>query len=239
MSITDLDRDLTEYVKGYVAGESEGLVDALSMIASPANFRSLITQIIGNGIQLADVASRSVWHPNGFAKIVLLSRPLYNLRLHIWRNGAGPQPVARENIHNHRWDFSTVLLAGGYCHQEFRPAGSGEEFFAYMYHPAGSLGSYSLDPMGTKALRCVFNAHLSQGSRYTISSEVLHRVVPYLGEPAVSLVLAGPHLPSSVEVFATQEVGKADSVPLSALSPEFLLRHMNGVLSLPAFAAGR
>jgi hypothetical protein len=238
MSITDLDRDLTKYVKGYVAGEGEGLVDALSMIASPANFRSLLTQIIGNGIQLADVASRSVWHPNGFAKIVLLSRPLYNLRLHIWRNGSGARAAARENIHNHRWDFSTVLLAGGYCHQEFRPAGGGEEFFAYTYRPAGSLGSYSLDPMGTKALRCVFNAHLSQGSRYTISSEVLHRVVPDPGEPTVSLVLGGPHLPSSVDVFTTQEVGKAGSVPLTALSPEFLLRHMKGVLALPAFARG-
>jgi hypothetical protein len=238
MSITDLNRDLTEYVKRYVAGESEGLVEALSMIASPANFRSLLTQIIGNGVQLADVANRSVWHPNGFAKIVLLSRPLYSLRLHIWRNGSGSRTAARENIHNHRWDFSAVLLAGGYCHQEFRPAGSGEEFFAYTYHPASSLGSYSLDPIGTKALRCVFNAHLSQGSRYTISSEVLHRVVPDPGEPTVSLVLEGPHLPSTVEVFATQEVGKAGPVVLTALSPESLLRHMQGVLALPAFARG-
>jgi hypothetical protein len=238
MSISDLDRDLAEYVRRYVAGESDGLVDALSMIASPANFRSLLTQIIGNGVQLADVANRSVWHPNGFAKIVLLSRPLYSLRLHIWRNGSGSRDAARENIHNHRWDFSTVLLAGGYCHQEFRPARSGEEFFAYTYCPASSLGSYSLDPMGTKALRCVFNAHLAQGSRYTISSEVLHRVVPDPGEPTVSLVLEGPHLPSRVEVFATQEVGKIGSVPLTALSPEFLLRHMQGVLALPAFARG-
>jgi hypothetical protein len=238
MSITDLDRDLAEYVNGYVAGKGEGLADALSMIASPANFRSLLTQIIGDGIQLADVASRSVWHPNGFAKIVLLSRPSYHLRLHIWRKGSGLPAATSENIHNHRWDFSAVLLAGGYCHQEFRPAGSGEEFFAYTYRPADSLGSYSLDPMGTKTLRCVFNAHLSQGSRYTISSEVLHRVVPDPGESAVSLVLEGPHLPSNVEVFAAEEVGKADLVPLTALSPEFLLRHMNGVLALPAFARG-
>jgi hypothetical protein len=238
MSITDLDRDLTEYVKGYIEGGGEGLVDALSMIASPANFRSLLTQIIGDDIHLADVTSRSVWHPNGFAKIVLLSRPLYSLRLHIWRDDSGSQAAERENIHNHRWDFSAVLLAGGYCHQEFRPAVSGEEFFAYTYRPASSLGSYSLDPMGTKSLRCVFNAHLSQGSRYTISSDVLHRVVPDPGEPAVSLVLEGPHLPSSVEVFATQEVGKVGSIQLTALSPEFLLNHMKGVLALPAFAQG-
>jgi hypothetical protein len=234
MSITELDRDLTEYVEGYVAGEGEGLVNALSMIASPANFRSFLTQIIGDSIQLADVASRSVWHPNGFAKIVLLSRPLYNLRLHVWRNVSGPQSAAQENIHNHRWDFSAVLLAGGYCHQEFRPDVSGEEFFAYMYRPTDRLGSYSLDPMGTRALRCVFNAHLAPGSRYTISSEVLHRVVPDPGEPTVSLVLEGPHLPSSVEVFATREVGNVGSIPLTALSPEFLRRHITKVLALPA-----
>jgi hypothetical protein len=236
MSITDLDRDLTECVKCYVAGADEGLVDALSMIASPANFRSLLAQIIGDGVQLAEVASRSIWHPNGFAKIVLLSRPSYKLRLHIWRNSSGPQPDAREHIHNHRWDFSAILLAGGYCHQEFRPAASGEKFFAYTYRSAGDSSSYFLDPMGTQALRCVFNAHLSRGSRYTISSEVLHRVVPVPGQSAVSLVLEGPHRPSSVEVFTTEEVGQTGAAPRATLSPEFLLRHMHGVLALPAFA---
>jgi hypothetical protein len=63
-------------------------------------------------------------------------------------------------------------------------------------------------------------------------------VVPDPGEQTVSLVLEGPHLPTSVEVFATQEVGKAGSVPLTALSPEFLLHQMEGVLALPAFARG-
>jgi hypothetical protein len=236
MSITDLDRDIAECVKCYVAGAEEGLVDALSMIASPANFRSLLAQVIGDGVQLAEVARQSVWHPNGFAKIVLLSRPSYKLRLHIWRNGSGPPPGAHENIHNHRWDFSAVLLAGGYCHQEFRPAESGEKFFAYTYGSAGDMSSYFLDPTGTQTLRCVFNAQLSQGSRYTISSEVLHRVVPVPGQPAVSLVLEGPHQPSSVDVFTTEEVGQVGPPPRATLSPEFLLRHMHGVLALPAFA---
>ena len=235
MSITHLDRDLTEYVKSYVDGESEGLLGALSMISSPANFRSLLTHIIGDRAQLTAVASRSVRHPNGFTKIVLLSRPLYSLRLHVWRSGPGS---GQEDIHNHRWDFSTILLAGSYCHQEFRPVGDGEKFFAYTYRPAGSLGSYSLDPIGVRPLRRVFSAHLSQGSRYTMSSEVLHRVVPDPGEPVVSLVLEGPHLPSSVEVFAAREGADLSDSVLTALSPEFLLRHLKEVLALPAFARG-
>ena len=234
MSITDLERDLTGYVNDYVAGESEALLEGLSMVARPVNFRSLLTQITSDKTLLGDVASRSVWHPNGFAKIVLLSLPRYNLRLHIWRNVPGQRP-GPENIHNHRWDFATTLLAGGYCHQEFRPAPSGEEYFAYTYRPAAGLG-YSLDPLGIKALRCVFNAHLAQGSRYTISSDVLHRVVPDLSEPTASLVLQGPHLPSRVEVFATQEVGRVGSVQLAELSPDFLLGHMKEILALPVFA---
>jgi hypothetical protein len=235
MSITDLDLDVTRCVRGYVAGAEDGLVDGLSLIANPDNFRSCLAQIIGDGAQLADVAGRSVWHPNGFAKIVLLSRPLYKIRLHIWPNSPGSRIGIRENIHNHRWDFATILLAGGYCHQEFRPAASGENFYAYMYHSSDDLGSYPLDPRGTQALRRVFDAHLSQGSRYTISSEVLHRVVPEPGQPAVSLVLEGPHQPSSVQVFATEEVGRTASASRAAIAPEVLLRYMNEVLALPAF----
>jgi hypothetical protein len=236
MSITDLDLDITEYVRGYVAGAEEGLVDALSMIASPDNFRSLLAQIISDRVQLAEVAGRSFWHPNGFAKMVLLSRPLYKIRLHIWPNNPGSRVGTQENIHNHRWDFSTVLLAGGYCHQEFRPAVNGENFHAYVYHSAGNSGFYSLDPVGTQALRCVFNVHLSQGSRYTISSEVLHRVVPDPGQPTVSLILEGPHQLSSVQVFAREEVRQAASTSLAAISSEALLRYMSEVLALPAFA---
>jgi len=235
MSITDLEVDLSQYVKDYIGGRADALADGLNALTRPNSFRAMLAEVLTNETRLREVASRSAWHPNGFAKIVLLSQPSYKLRLHVWRNAMSSPTHAGENIHNHRWDFSTVLLAGGYRHQEFRPAATGQKFLAYTYGEAGILSEDALAPMGAQTLRCVFDAHLGPGSGYTISSEVLHRVIPDLSEPAVSLVLEGPHQPASVQVFAAEDVGPADASAASRLSAEYLLRHMKAILALPTF----
>lgn len=238
MSITDVELDLSQYVKDYIRGRADALAEGLTVLVRSNSFRAMLADILTNETRLREVASRSAWHPNGFAKIVLLSQPSYKLRLHCWRNAMSSPTHVGENIHNHRWDFSTVLLAGRYRHQEFRPAATGQRFLAYTYGEAGILSEDALAPMGTQTLRCVFDAHLGPGSRYTISREVLHRVIPDLSEPAVSLVLEGPHQPASVQVFAAENVGPADASVASRLSAEYLLRHMKAILALPAFLDG-
>jgi hypothetical protein len=177
-----------------------------------------------------------VWHPNGFGKIVLLSHPSYKLRLHMWRSGEAPSADAQENVHNHRWDFTMILLAGRYRHQEFRLTDDGEKFHAYTYNSTAGKGSYTLTPVGPRALRCVFDAHLCAGSRYTISSEVFHRVIPDISRPAVSLVLEGPPKPSAVDVFAGEAVSESATAPLHKLPAGYLIESMKTVMSLPVFA---
>jgi hypothetical protein len=236
MSISDLERDLAECAQDYTRGASHALADALLSIARPVSFRSILTELLNSEARLGDIARRSFWHDNGFAKIVLLSHAAYKLRLHVWQNAEGSPTAPRGNVHNHRWDFSTVLLAGSYRHQEFRQSTDGEKFFAYKYCTLGAPGSYSLVPAGSQTLQCVFDAHLAQGSGFTISSDVLHRVIPDGGEPTVSLVLEGPHHPSTSDVFAANEVSEAGGAPSEALPADYLRRHMNAVLSLSAFA---
>jgi hypothetical protein len=194
----------------------------------------MIGELVASDVRLADMARRSLWHPNGFAKVVLLSHPSYKLRLHVWRNETNSPAMAQGNVHNHGWDFSTVLLAGSYRHQEFRPSADGEEFFAYKYRPDGNPGSYTLVPAGTQALCCVFDAYLPQGSGFTISSEVLHRVIPDSRQPTVSLVLEGPRQPSSDDVFASGEVKEITVTQADALSADFLRRQLTEILTIPA-----
>lgn len=237
MLIAELERDLFARLKPSVGTGVGPLADALTAIAEPDTFRSLLGEISASRDLLDEVASRSVWHPNGFGKIVLLAGPGYKLRLHVWHASDEMPDECRENIHNHRWDFAMILLAGSYRHQEYRPASGGQDFHAYAYQSSPDKSSYSLTPAGSKSLRCVFEACLFEGSRYTIASEVIHRVIPDPAHPPVSLVLEGPPKPSSVEVFAHEQVSDSEAAPFSRLSIDYLIDSMKAVMTLPIFGA--
>ena len=67
----------------------------------------LLTAILNDNESLAEISARSYQHGNGFLKVVLLDRG-YKLRLHIWFAGQS----CEENIHDHRWSFSSLVLSG-------------------------------------------------------------------------------------------------------------------------------
>ncbi|SFF66075.1 hypothetical protein [Streptomyces mirabilis] len=236
--IADLERDVAGSIRDYINGRQDALAESLSLVACPSAFPGLIHDITTDTDRFADVVRRSVVHPNGFAKIVLLSAPEYRLRLHVWREIDTAASEFRESIHNHRWDFAATIVAGAYRHQEFQVSESGKSFFGYRYQPAEDRRSYRLVPVGTQSLRCVFDARLAQGSRYSMSSVVLHKVVPDLAQPPVSLVLEGPHHPTAVDVFAEHDLELRASVPFIPLSAKSLRRHLSAIAALPAFSFG-
>jgi len=233
MLIAELERDLFAGLRHPANIGVGALADTLTAISEPTTFRSLLSEISASRDLLDEVADRSVWHPNGFGKIVLLSGPGYNLRLHIWHESGDIPDDSQENIHNHRWDFAMVLLAGSYRHQEYRLAEGGSDFHAYAYQSSADKSSYSLTPVGSKPLRCVFEARLFEGSRYTIASEVIHRVIPDPANPPVTLVLEGPHKSSSVEVFALEQISEPGTSQFSRLSTDYLIDSMKAVMTLP------
>lgn len=51
---------------------------------------------------------KSITHPGGFKKILLLSIAGINVRLHVW----GPGGHAIEHPHRHRWSFLSIPLWG-------------------------------------------------------------------------------------------------------------------------------
>ncbi|MEZ0067921.1 hypothetical protein ABIA32_003937 [Streptacidiphilus sp. MAP12-20] len=233
--IGELEKRLTQFAMEHANGRSDALSRALSSVLHPPVFRALVGEVIGREDFFGEVLARSLWHPNGFAKIVLLTAPEFRLRLHAWRTDDAASAADAENIHNHRWDFTAAILAGGYRHQEFQVSEQGQSFFGYRYRSADDQSSYSLVPLGRRTLKCVFDAHLTQGTRYTMSSTVLHRVRPDPAQAAISLVLEGPHLPAAVEVFAEVETEKGTDTPFVRLSPDALLHHLRTVSALPAF----
>lgn len=219
-------RDIAGFVTDYRSGNDSALVDCLRRVAAPEFLRPLLARHAA-----AEAPDRAYRHPNGFSKIVLLADPQFQLRLHVWRP-APEYPAATENVHGHRWDFASAVLAGGYRFQEFAHDARGEEFRGYLYHGHDGGRTYSMSPTGEARLRCTFDAELSSGSSYLLTADVLHRVVAPTDGTTVSLVLQGPHREIPVEVYAKEDLEAGDAIPLAPLPREQVARELERVLDL-------
>ncbi|MGI5207208.1 hypothetical protein ACQEU6_37230 [Spirillospora sp. CA-108201] len=190
---------------------------ALAPFATPEAVRDLLRGTLRDEQWLDAVRAASYRHDNGFDKIVLMTGAGYQFRLHVWREG--PRETEAENIHNHRWDFSSVILLGGYRFQEFTPDPGGGAFHAYGYVSERGSASYSLESLGRRGLTRSFDAHLRAGTSYTLTSDVLHRVSNPPGRLTMSLVLQGPHQPdSAVLVYAEQRLPSGRTLPRPGFS---------------------
>ncbi|MBX6769381.1 MAG: hypothetical protein IRY90_19885, partial [Actinomadura rubrobrunea] len=204
MNLAELSTWLSSTIGAAGADTHDRLRTALAPFCSSDTASDLLNAALDDDQWMDAMARASYRHPNGFDKIVLLSTDAFQLRLHVW--GQDRPEAESENIHNHRWDFSSVILLGGYRYQEFTADGGTSQFYVYTYNSRRGVPSYSLEPLGRRGLSCCFDAHLRAGTSYTLSSEVFHRVATPPGRLTASLVLQGPHRPTSVLVFAKKKL---------------------------------
>jgi hypothetical protein len=126
--------------------------------------------------------AQSYTHDNGFDKITLFqdARTQMKLRLHIWF----PMPEVgkkrpRQNVHNHRWDFSSAVLCGDIehiCYRIAAPDEAGEEVNHYRYIARGSKSYYGVEPLGRVSVVETSRHRLSKGDVYSVRNDVLHRI---------------------------------------------------------------
>lgn len=145
-----------------------------------------------------DVAARSYWHHNGFAKLVLHAAAGFRMRLHVWP--AGQDRRGETNPHGHRWDFtSTVLCGPGLRNTEYREAPTGVPYVRHTYvsGPAGGI----LTALGDACLVVCDSRKIRNGDRYTVSTETVHTVDPIGASVVATLVLQGPPRLGSTAVY--------------------------------------
>jgi hypothetical protein len=230
-----LDRSLAAGVSLRPRAGPTTLARALHALVSSRSLYPLLGEVASDERMLRVIAERSYAHPNGFLKIVLLSRCAYQLRLHLWPGAAEGadegRPVAAGNVHNHRWDFAATVLRGGYRHQEFVVAPDGEHHRSYAYEAQRGAGAYSLTYRGDVGLRCVFDAFLPAGSSYWLASDVVHRVSAAAAGPTASLILQGAYQRCGVDVFSLSPIATGDAMPLAPLPVARLRQSLRGLLS--------
>lgn len=150
---------------------------------------------------LAEIGARSVWHPNGFAKIVLSrdERSGSGVRMHVWPEDGNR--TADSNPHSHRWDFASALLVGpGLRITEFAECAAGDLYQRCFY---GGSGPHTdgLVATGRVALRRTGETVWVAGTAYPCATTVLHTVEPLGHALMATLVLQGPRRPVGAAVY--------------------------------------
>ncbi|WP_169979988.1 hypothetical protein [Microbispora sp. H10836] len=143
---------------------------------------------------LESVAARSYAHTNGFDRISLYNeRDGPEVRIHLWWAGV----PSDESIHNHAWDFSSLVLTGSLTFQILGQTTYGQSYDLYRSSmPAGGRpGDYEFTPMGDMSASVTFEATIAAGSFYRMDHDTYHRVLasPPSGAPLTATIVArGP-----------------------------------------------
>ncbi|MEE1838544.1 hypothetical protein ACIODX_38320 [Streptomyces sp. NPDC088190] len=198
----------------------QGSESVVRRLAKPEELRSLIGQIVSDDAALADAAARSYYHANNFLKVVLMvgDKNSWKLRLHMWHPQPNVSGVITEDIHSHRWDFTTALVIGEYFAQEFK-VGPGVEYYHFKYLPIGKGKTFSLEAQGKEELYAAFEAVLPAGTVYHINHEVLHCISRSAGKAAASLVLQQPAVEEFTNVYRTSPVSEQAKTEIEVERP--------------------
>jgi hypothetical protein len=141
------------------------------------------------------IAEASYRHDNGFTKVVLGHRKTARVRFHVWST----TQTSESNVHNHRWDFASMVLAGS-LRMEYYELVEGDvdpsdldtvELEAFRYLPQRAQSHYDLRPVGPVLAARTSTAIGEAGYRYQLEHHRLHRVTAPV-TPAVTCFLSAP-----------------------------------------------
>lgn len=193
-----------------VGGRSRDLADERDDLREGLHARA---DRIGRSRSLLDeVAGRSYWHPNGFVKLVLDQRDGWGqLRLHVW-----PEPTDDDDVHDHAWQYESVVVGGDLREVSYREAGPGETGGTPMWrHSYGMTGHrrFTLsDPERVRVLQDRDIVDWRTGDRSGGAPGHVHRFFAVTA-PTVTMLRVGPILTPYSHVY------RADSAPQPVLVP--------------------
>ena len=149
---------------------------------------------------MQNILERSYSHQNGFFKIVLYKSLTCQIRLHIWE---GSKEID-ENVHDHRFHFTSKILLGKYSEEIFEPDKCGIDYFAYEYAPINEK-EYSLIPTVNMKLNKVSVNTYNEGQIISRSASILHKVTPQ-SNVVVSLLISSGNVKEKCLVLNNKKI---------------------------------
>lgn len=180
----------------------------IARLGRPENALTIVEQVLEDETLLAGIASRSYRHINHFDKVVLVGsdRPsAYRLTLHLWRPPYRADEMRDELIHDHRFNFWSVILAGALVSENFQLGETGDVFKRYHYVPESRGRTFRdfYEYRGEVRLKRSATKVRQAGESYFLAAPSVHRIVLPQSELTCSLVLRGPRLREYSAVFNT------------------------------------
>jgi hypothetical protein len=190
----------------------QNLLLTINSITSPY----LLLDILNNESHLDFIAAQSYMHYNGFYKIPLINVQNVKLRLHYW-NSLNNESF-EENIHDHRWDFSSLILLGGYTNEIFAEDNDGSEYEEYHYYPRENKQSYQLSYVKNSKLILDRCEQITKGDCIIFPKGCLHRVKPVVNNNTVSIFLQGKVQASYARVLnKIGVIDKSETIPAQSI----------------------
>jgi len=174
---------------------------ALKRFVLEGRLTNYLENLIASQNNLATVAAMSYPHPNGFDKIVLAEAASgARIRLHLWWPGS----VERSDIHDHFWDFASVVIYGKLISETYSLVGRGEKIITRHFHlDPRPKGDHSLQFVEERKLVCVERKFLDTGAEQILGHTQLHRITCPENISAATLVLLSPKRWNENNVFLT------------------------------------
>jgi hypothetical protein len=137
-------------------------------------FGRLLDAVLDDERYAAGVAARSYRHALGFDKLILAPvPPLGQLRLHVWWPD---DERRREHVHNHRFAFSSVVVAGLLRTHLYQQDEAGTAMPRYRETSDPGSRRWRFEAVGSVRLGTCLVADQPPGTAYTMSPELLHRI---------------------------------------------------------------
>lgn len=191
-----------------------GFAQAAKVAASrPADVISLLTCCLAQPTLCHGIPGGAYWHSNGFAKFVIYDATdsAFRLRLHIWTGEHSQIRQDDQNVHGHRWNFGSAVIAGSGLHvDEYVVSETGARYRSYAYRSQRN-GSADGDefPVPDAELEHVGEARLERSVSYALGTHDayvcdisrLHTVRTASADLTATLIVQGPSVLSSAPVY--------------------------------------
>jgi len=231
--LADLERRLSQRVAAYTRDGADALFQALADLANPTQFQQIVSSFLNDPVLLRKAEDRSYLHRNGFLRLTLVPSARYFLRIHVWDTREGGLPNFPESVHNHNSDFASVILTGGYRHEIYRLGSTGECYDQYDYSSGRGSKSFTLKSKREVNLTLISNGYLGSNTVYTLTTDVLHRVIPKADSLTASLVLKGPTVNPISQMYTRTSFAVNEEISVLPLPSNSYSKYAGELLGIP------
>ncbi len=159
-------------------------------------------------------------HDNGYFKIPLLRSKVSGatLRLNIWSH----RLPNMENVHDHRWDYASIVLTGSLIEHQYCIHEDGHLHHRYEYVPRGERSYYVLEARGQTPLAILQQELIGADRLYVRPYALLHAVHTDPGQSTATLQVTFNPIPAArSSVYSTQPVVNSPlKMPATSLSAQ-------------------